>query len=125
MSAEVSFEIDELGDFQKELQEILAKMDDDNVVKVLKKGADALTQDLLKLPKPRSRIKATGYTHMIDTFADKVNGKEVEVGWGKYYGPMVEHGTVKMSAQPHLTPAYNRNADKYYKIMINNFWKGV
>ncbi len=125
MSGEVTFEVEGLEEFQKAMAEFIDKADDSNVIRVLKKGADTFTKDLLSLPKPRSRIRAAGYTHMVDTFADRINGKEIEVGWGKYYGPMVEHGTVKMSAQPHLNPTFNRNAERYYKIMIDELWKGV
>lgn len=125
MSAQVTFDTDGLEEFQNLMEEYAQVSDPQNVIKVLKKGADAFTADLLKLPRPRSRIHAAGYTHMVDVFADRINGKEVEVGWGKYYGPMVEHGTVKMRAQPHLKPTYRKNAEKYYKTMTNILWKGV
>lgn len=101
---EVEFTTSGLKEFQEMMNDFLKKASDENVTRVLKKGADAFTTDLLKLPKPRSRIHAAGYTHMINSFANRINGKEVEVGWGKYYGPMVEHGTRKMRAQPHLKP---------------------
>ena len=40
--------------------------------------------------------------------------KEIEIGWGKYYGPMVERGTIKMkSSHPHLVPLWNRNSKRY------------
>ena len=64
-------------------------------------------------------ICKSGYTHLIDTFAKKVNGKEVEVGWGKYYGPMVERGhgirgsSTRVAPRAHLVPCWNANAEKY------------
>lgn len=125
MSAQVTFDTEGLEEFQNIMEEFAQVLDPQNVIKVLKKGADAFTSDLLKLPRPRSRIHAAGYTHMVDVFANRVRGSEVEVGWGKYYGPMVEHGTVRMRAQPHLKPAFNSNSQKYYKIMTEELWKGV
>ena len=65
-----------------------------------------------------SKIRKANYTHLIDSFSLRKKSNEVEVGWGKYYGPMLEHGTVKMNAQPHLNPVWDRNKEKYYKKMI-------
>ena len=125
MSTTVTFAIDGLEEFQEAMEQFLKATDETNVAKVLKQGADLLVQDLLKLPKPRSAIHAAGYTHMVSTFSDRIKYGEVEVGWGKYYGPMVEHGTVNMGAQPHLQPTFNRNAEKYYRKMTDELWKGV
>ena len=122
---EVEFTTSGLKEFQEMMNDFLKKASDENVTRVLKKGADAFTKDLLKLPKPRSRIHAAGYTHMVNSFANRINGKEVEVGWGKYYGPMVEHGTRKMKSQPHLKSTFKSNSQKYYKIMTDELWKGV
>lgn len=44
--------------------------------------------------------------------------KDIDVGWGKYYGPMLEHGTKKMSAKAHLKPLFEQNKERYYKKMI-------
>ena len=85
---------------------------------ILLTGAKEFVSDLLKLPKPKSRIRKAGYTHLIDTFAYREKKKEVEVGWGKYYGPMVEHGTTKMNEQPHVYPLWDKNKEKYYKTML-------
>ena len=90
-----------------------------NVVDVLEEGAKEFVTDLLKLPKPISKIKKTGYTHLIDTFSYKRKKDEVEVGWGKYYGPLQEKGTIKMKAQPHMYPLWDKNKEKYYKKMLN------
>ena len=90
----------------------------DNAVDVLETGAKEFVGDLLKLPKPISKIRKSGYTHLIKCFAYKKKNKEVEAGWGKYYGPMLEHGTVKMNAQEHLYPVWDRNKEKYYKKML-------
>lgn len=90
-----------------------------NVVDVLEDGAKEFVTDLLKLPKPISKIKKVGYTHLINTFSYKRKKDEVEVGWGKYYGPIVEKGSIKMSAQPHMYPLWDKNKEKYYKKMLS------
>lgn len=102
------------------MSEILEKYIDGagNAVDVLETGAKEFVGDLLKLPKPISKIRKSGYTHLIKCFAYKKKSKEVEAGWGKYYGPMLEHGTVKMNAQEHLYPVWDRNKEKYYKKML-------
>lgn len=102
------------------MSEILEKYIDgaDNAVDVLETGAKEFVGDLLKLSKPISKIRKSGYTHLIKCFAYKKKNKEVEAGWGKYHGPMLEHGTVKMNAQEHLYPVWDRNKEKYYKKML-------
>jgi hypothetical protein len=102
------------------MSEILEKYIDgaDNAVDVLETGAKEFVGDLLKLPKPISKIRKSGYTHLIKCFAYKKKNKEVEAGWGKYYGPILEHGSVKMNAQEHLFPVWDRNKEKYYKKMF-------
>lgn len=106
-----------------ELTEILnkytEKVDERNVQKVLEAGAKEFVSILLKLPKPKSKITSPGYTHLIDTFTYAYNKKgEVEVGWGKYYGPMVDKGTIKMNARPHLSPTWESNKEMIYRTMI-------
>lgn len=90
----------------------------ENAVDVLEVGAKEFTKDLLKLAKPISKIRKSGYTHLIDTFSYEKEKKEVIVGWGKYYGRMVEYGTKKMSARVHLRICFEQNKEKYYKMMI-------
>lgn len=89
----------------------------ENIAVEEEKIANEFVNDLKKLPKPRSMISKGGYTHLIDTFAKRTRAKEIEVGWGKYYGPMVENGTRKMGARSHLKPLWNKNVNKY----ITNF----
>ncbi len=102
------------------LSEILEKYSDkvDNFVDVLEVGAEEFTKDLLKMPRPISKVRKVGYTHLIDTFAYRKKKDEVEAGWGKYYGPMLEHGTKNMNAYPHVYPLWDRKKEKYYKKMI-------
>lgn len=104
----------------EELEDILSGYlkSADNAIKILEVGAAELVNNVRRLPSPRSRINAGGYTHLLDTISYKKVGDEIEVGWGKYYGPMVEKGTVKMRARSHLAPTYQMNKEKYYKKMI-------
>ena len=110
-------------ELSKEFEDIIAKVQEPE--KVLEIGAKEFVSDLRKLPKPMSAIRKSGYTHLIDTFAyrQNKNKNEIEVGWGKYYGPMVEHGTVNMNARPHLEPCFEKNKEKYYKKMMNEIFK--
>ena len=90
----------------------------DNFIEVLEVGAKEFVNDLLKLPKPMSKIRKAGYTHLVRSFAYRKRKNEIEIGWGKYYGPMVEHGTNKMDENPHVYPLWDKNKEKYYKTML-------
>lgn len=85
-------------------------------------GAKEFVNDLLKLPKPRSEVKKPGYTHLVNTFALERARGEIKVGWGKYYGPMVERGTKKMAARAHLKPLFEQNKEKYYRKMTEKIF---
>jgi len=93
----------------------------DNTEDILQKGADAFVKDLRALPSPRSSIAKAGYTHLIDSFASQPEGKDVLIGWGKYYGPILEHGSRKMRPREHFKPLWNRNKERYYRTMIEEF----
>lgn len=108
--------IQELSDL---LSDISKEMDEENVKDILMVGAQELVNILLKLPKPISKIRSPGYTHMVDTFSARTSGKQVEVGWGKYYGPMQEKGWLSHRGNPHLIPAWNKNKERIYQSMIN------
>lgn len=90
----------------------------ENSTEILMDGAEAFLKDLNKLTKPISKIRKSGYTHLINTFAIDSTDKEIVVGWGKYYGRMVELGTEKMDARAHMYPLWEHNKDKYYKLML-------
>lgn len=102
-------------DFSKLLEKYIGKTEKGNVMQVLEIGAEDLARDVRALPKPRR--PGGGRTHMLDSVVTKRRGEEIEVGWGKYYGPFVENGTRKMGAQPHMKPTFNRNKEKYYRKM--------
>lgn len=93
----------------------------ENYLDALEAGAKEFVADLMKLPKPYRLIKKATYTHLIESFTYRVNKdyKDVTVGWGKYYGVMLEHGAVQYSKkQPHLIPTFERNKEKYQKTML-------
>lgn len=95
------------------------KTETQEIINVLEVGAKEFVDDLLKLPKPMSNIRKSGYTHLVRSFAYRKMRDEIEVGWGKYYGPMVEHGTKRMKKEhPHVYPLWERNKEKYYKTMV-------
>lgn len=104
-----------------ELQGYISKVQ--SPTDILEVGAKCFVNDLLKLPKPYSKIRKSGYTHLVDSFTYKKNKDDVEVGWGKYYGRMVEDGTKKTKAQPHLYPLFQKNKEKYYKKMLEQIYK--
>ena len=104
----------------EELEKTIKKVEKPE--KILEIGAREFTKDLKKLPKPISQIRKSGYTHLVNTFSYRQKGKEFEVGWGKYYGPMVENGTNKMSARAHLKPCFERNKEKYYDKVIKEIF---
>lgn len=104
----------------QELSDMLEKyiVNTDTVIDVLEAGAKQFINDVLKLPKPMSKIRKAGYTHLVNSFSYRKKNNEIEAGWGKYYGPMVENGTVKMNARQHFYPLWEKNKEKYYKTMI-------
>ncbi|MCI5919081.1 MAG: hypothetical protein MRZ75_07160 [Roseburia sp.] len=119
MSGEISFFDSGLDEFQEMIEEYSKMASEDEVLDVLQTGAEAFVKDLLSLPKPKSNIHAAGYTHIVNTFALQRDVDEIKVGWGKYYGPMLEHGTKYMAARQHLSPLFSINKEKYYKLMIH------
>lgn len=105
------------NDIQKYIKKV------ESPVAILEVGAKEFVNDLLKLTKPYSKISSSNYTHLVDTFTYKINKEEIEVGWGKYYGRMVENGTKLVPKQPHLTPIFEKNKSKYYEKMKNSFYE--
>ena len=104
-------------DLSNEILEFIDLME--KPMDILEEGAKEFVNDLMKLTKPMSEIKKSDYTHLINSFNYKKNKRknEIEVGWGKYYGPMLEYGTSKMYAREHLNPVWSQNKDKYYNKM--------
>lgn len=112
--------------FDEELQSYLKTCDDDNVVQILKAGADELISDVRALPSPRSNITKATHTHLLDAVSGKAEGNKYIVGWGVYYGPIVEAGHTtpkgtKVSARAHLRPTLRDNRQKYESAMQKKF----
>lgn len=113
-----------MNEFQKMIQEYEEKFEQSKVEAAMMEGAEQLVRDVRALPKPRSQIQKAGYTHLLDTVsARKGKNGEIEVGWGKYYGPMVEAGTRKMNAQPHLRGQFKKDSNKYYNLILQKLLK--
>ena len=115
-------------DLEEELKKYVIKAE--QPLKILEVGAKEMVKDLLKLPKPKSKIRKSGYTHLIDTFAYRVTKDDVEVGWGKWYGKIIEYGfNLKIKGHPkkmhlirkHFRPVFDKNKEKYYNLMLKNF----
>lgn len=117
-----------IDDLESELAQILARTEEAQVDNVLEYGAELLAKDINRLPKPRSQISKGGYTHILDTIGvwrdNLSSGSKVRLGWKKYYGPILEHGSYKMGAQPHLKPTWHRNKNKYQEEMIRKLKLG-
>lgn len=116
-------EIDGFKDFSNILKKY-AEIDENGAVEALQTGVNLLVKDLLALPKPKSDIRRGKHTHLVDTFASERKGQSINVGWGKYYGRMVEkgHRTVNgktVKPQPHMIPMWEKNKEKYYKAAVN------
>lgn len=122
MSKEIEFIDSGLSEFEDLIKEYAEKVSDDKALDAVEVGAEEFVKDLLRLPKPRSQINKPGYTHIVNTFAAERTDKSVSAGWGKYYGPMLEHGTRKMAARAHLKPLFERNKEKYYKKMTESIF---
>lgn len=122
MSKEIEFIDSGLSEFEDLIKEYAEKVSDDKALDAVEVGAEEFVKDLLRLPKPRSQINKPGYTHIVNTFAAERTDKSVSVGWSKYYGPMLEHGTRKMAARAHLKPLFERNKEKYYKKMTESIF---
>lgn len=114
--------LDGMNDFMEELSALADKVSDDQMAEYLKAGADAFVQDMHKLPSPRSRRSKR--SHMLDNISAKKNGSGWDIGWGDYYGSMVEKGTSKMRAQPHLLTTWQQNENKYMQQIQEKIFGG-
>lgn len=121
--SEAEFYTDGFDELEKLLNEYSKNTSQENILNVMEKGAAALVRDIMALPKPRSDIRKAGYTHLLDTMSYRRNRGEIEVGWGKYYGPMVERGTHRApKGSPHVRPTFERNKGTYNNLMIKELF---
>lgn len=84
MSKEVDFYDSGFGEFEKMMKEYAEKVSEEKALDAIEAGAQEFVNDLLRLPRPRSRITKAGYTHIIGTFALERTESNIKVGWGKY-----------------------------------------
>lgn len=122
MSTEVEFYDTGFQDFEQMIKDYADKVSPDQALDAIEAGAEEFVNDLRKLPRPRSKINKAGYTHLVTTFSKRREDEKIDVGWGKYYGPMVENGTRKMAARAHLKPLFNQNKEKYYQKMTERIF---
>ena len=120
--SEIQFEDSSFSEFEKLLSEFSKKIG--NPLDIIEDAAREFVSDIRKLPKPRSMINKPGYTHLLDTVTYERTNAELEVGWGKYYGPMVERGTKKIRGTPHLSNTFEANKEKYYRKMKEKLYGG-
>ena len=103
----------------RKLSDIIAKIEKkeeaiENVVAIF-------VVDIRRLPKPRSKRNFPGYTHLIDSVGYRKKGNVFQIGWGKYYGHMVESGTFRSNATPHMKPTWAQNKEKYINSLKVKF----
>ena len=111
----------------EELQKLLADYADktEDVLEILEAGAKEFVADVRKLPSPRSKIRKSGYTHLLNSVTYRKRNGEIEAGWGKFYGPVVEYrgkrhlgGGGNGKGTPHFVPTFQKNKEKYYNAML-------
>ena len=112
-----------MNEFQKIIQEYQEKFEQSRIEAAMMDGAEQLARDVRALPKPRSQIRSLDTPSTGHRFGQKRKNGEVEVGWGKYYGPMVEAGTLKMNAQPHLRGLFKKDSNKYYNLILQRLFR--
>ena len=122
----------------EELSDLMKWADEDRIKDAQNAGASFLVNKVRKLSKPRR----TGNLLNRVTSEYDSSKKSTGVGWGDYYGRIVENGhkagkrksrskkkKIKdtrnyVPAQPHLFTTYKNNKEKIYEIMINKLRKG-
>ena len=96
-----------------------------NILRAQKAGAEYFCGVMRNRPSPRGRSR----DHMLDSIAYEQDTQQVEtvVGWGKFYGRMVESGhraggwaknTQTVTANPHLKPEFNKQKDQIISRMV-------
>lgn len=110
-------------ELEQMLKDYADEVSPEKLGQVLKTGADDFISDVRALPKPRSRVTSPRHTHMLDTMDSKEENGRILIGWGVYYGPILEHGSKKMQPHMHLHPTWEGNKEKYYKTMTDKLWR--
>ena len=101
-------------DLAKELDEITKDCSDEKRKNALEKGSDIIVKDA----RARAPID-TGLLSREGIAAEVVSGEEADIGWtgDAFYGRFLEMGTSKMSARPHLRPAYEAKKNQVIEVM--------
>ena len=68
---DITFEDSGMEEFQDMLGSYLSKVDEKSALDAIEEGAKEFVNDLLRLPKPRRKVTAPGYTHLVDSFSYK------------------------------------------------------
>lgn len=58
-------------------------------------------------------------------YAVNLGANSVQIGTNVEYGPYVELGTRKMSAQPHLRPAIEENKERIRRLATEQLGRGL
>lgn len=96
-----------------------------NILQAQKSGAEYFCEVMRRKTSPRGRSRE----HMLDsiTYEQDTQNAETIVGWGKFYGRMVESGhraggwakaSKTVAASPHLKPEFNQQKDQIISRMV-------
>ena len=111
-----SKEFDGFAELSQELNEIAKDCSETKRKQALEKGNDIIVKDA----RMRAPVR-TGLLSRQGIVSEIINADEVDIGWTEdaFYGRFLENGTSKMSARPHLRPAYEAKKNEVLQIMIN------
>jgi len=95
------------------------------VLQAQKSGAEYFCEVMRRKASPRGRSRE----HMLDSIAYEQDTRSVEtlVGWGKFYGRMVEAGhraggwsknSGDIAAHPHLKPEFDKQKEQIISRMV-------
>ena len=87
-----------MNEFQKIIQEYQEKFEQSRIEAAMMDGAEQLARDVRALPKPRSQIRKSGYTHLLDTVSAR-KGKNGKILWPDGRGRNTENECTAASAR--------------------------
>lgn len=114
VSNEYAEMLDGFAEMQAELAEIVQDCDEKHREKALYEAACIITDEARrKAPIDTGRLSDWGIVSIVR------NGNEADIGWtgDAFYGRFLEMGTSKMSARPHLRPAYEAKKNQVIEVM--------
>ncbi len=107
--ADFEFDMSEVDALMKVLSKVPARVEKRMSMAVRKAGLDMQRDAMLGAPVDTGNLVSS---ISMDTDSD---GLGVEVGPTAAYGGYVEYGTSRMSPQPYLGPAFDRNVPAFKK----------